>query len=121
MAGHGHTHDHDSAHEHGHHEPDHSHHIVEPTTYYKVFGALMVLLVITLLAAIPDLGVVNVAIAMTIAVAKAVLVLLFFMHLKYNTKLTQFFGAAAFFWLAIMFALILGDYVARHTMHFYPS
>lgn len=85
--GHGHDHAHD-------HQPG-GHHIIEPAVYYKVFGGLMVLLVITLVAAYFDLGSLNLAIAMSIAIAKVVLIVLFFMHLRYSTKLVQFFAGAA--------------------------
>jgi cytochrome c oxidase subunit IV len=101
-----------------HHGEDHTHapggHIVVPTwLYYRVFAALMVLLVLTLVAAARDLGEWNVVIAITIAVIKALLVLLYFMHLRWSTKLVQLFAGAALFWLAILFAITLGDYFTR--------
>jgi cytochrome c oxidase subunit 4 len=89
------------------------HHVIPLSVYYKVFAALMVLLVITLLAASVDLGPWNVIIAMTIAVAKAGLVVLFFMHVRYSSHLVQFFAGATFFWLAILFVLTLSDYFTR--------
>jgi cytochrome c oxidase subunit IV len=101
-----------------HHGDDHTHapggHVVVPTwLYYRVFAALMVLLVLTLVAAARDLGEWNVVIAITIAVIKALLVLLYFMHLRWSTKLVQLFAGAALFWLAILFAITLGDYFTR--------
>jgi cytochrome c oxidase subunit 4 len=89
------------------------HHIVPIPLYLWVFAALMVLLVLTLAAAAKDLGEWNIIIAVTIAVIKAVLVVLFFMHLYWSTKLVKLFGVAALFWLAILFALTLGDYFTR--------
>jgi cytochrome c oxidase subunit IV len=102
---------------HEHHAPNgeghHGHVVVPISLYLKVFAALMVLLVVTLLAAIPDLGPWNIVIAMTIAVAKALLVVLYFMHLRWSTKLVQLFAGAALYWLAILFVLTLNDYMSR--------
>jgi cytochrome c oxidase subunit IV len=104
----------------GHHHPPNAvehegeHHVVPVSVYLTVFAALMVLLVLTLIAAMFNLGEWNIVIAVTIAVIKALLVALYFMHLRWGTRLVQLFGAAALFWLAIMFALTLGDYWSRH-------
>jgi cytochrome c oxidase subunit 4 len=96
------------------HGAGHGGHVVVPTwLYYRVFVALMVFLVLTLVAAAFDLGEWNVVIAITIAVIKALLVLLYFMHLRWSTKLVQLFAGAALFWLAILFAITLGDYFTR--------
>ena len=95
---------------------DHGHggHVVVPIgLYLKVFAALMVLLILTLAAAAIDLGPFNIVIAMTIAVAKALLVVLYFMHLRWSTKLVQLFAGAALYWLAILFVLTLNDYMSR--------
>ncbi len=102
---HGHGHD-----THGH---DDDHHVMPIKTYLIVFSTLMVLLVVTLLAAIPDLGPWNLPIAMAIAVAKALVVMIWFMHLKFSSPLTRLFAGAAFFWLAILFLLTLSDYISR--------
>jgi cytochrome c oxidase subunit IV len=90
------------------------HHVVPVSVYIKVFIALMVLLILTLAAAAVDLGSWNIIIAMTIAVAKAALVVLFFMHVRYSTHLVQFFAGATFFWLMILFVLTLSDYFSRN-------
>ena len=96
------------------HVDDHgTHHIVPIPLYLTVFAALMVLLVLTLVAAHYDLGEWNLVIAMTIAVAKAVLIVLFFMHLRWSTSLVRFFACAALFWLSIMFVMTLQDYFSR--------
>ena len=91
-----------------HHE-DATRHILPVSLYVKVFTALMVLLVITLAAAAVDLsgiwGPMNVIIAMTIAIVKAVLIILYFMHVRYSSKLTWFFSGVAFLWLIVMFTL----------------
>jgi cytochrome c oxidase subunit IV len=89
------------------------HHIVPVSVYLKVFAALMVLLVLTLVAAYFDLGSWNIMIAMTIAVLKAGLVVLYFMHVRYSSHLVKFFAGATFFWLIILFSLTLADYFSR--------
>jgi len=89
------------------------HHIVPLSTYYVVFAALMVLLVLTVLAAKVDLGPWNIIIAMTIAVVKAAMVVLYFMHVRYSSDLVKFVAGATFFWLAILFTLTMSDYFTR--------
>jgi cytochrome c oxidase subunit 4 len=89
------------------------HHVVPTRVYHIVFLALMILLIITLAAAAIDLGPLNVFIAVTIAVIKASLVVLYFMHVRYSTHLVKFFAGATFFWLAILFVLTLSDYFTR--------
>jgi len=99
----------------GHGEP-HSHgdhHIIPTRTYWIVIAWLMVLLIVTLGAAMADLGALNLPIAMAIAVVKAVLVVLYFMHVKFSTRLVKFFAMAALIWLLIMFVLTLQDYLFR--------
>ena len=99
------------------HEPgDHAeHHEEHPTvaTYGWVIMWLMVLLIITLVAAMFDLGEWNLFIAMVIAIVKAGIVMTFFMHLKYSTKLVRFFALGVFFWLLIMFGETMMDFVSR--------
>jgi cytochrome c oxidase subunit IV len=89
------------------------HHVVPIPVYLWVFAALMVLLIVTLVAAAFDLGAWNLPIAMTIAVAKALLVVLYFMHVRYNSRLVWTFAAAGLFWLSILFVLTLTDYLSR--------
>ncbi len=99
-------------------DPEHStHHIVPVGTYLMVFAGLMVLLVMTLVAASFDLGEANLIIAVTIAVLKALLVILYFMHLRWSTKLTQVFAGAALVWLLILFVLTLADFFSRSWIH----
>lgn len=97
---------------------DETHHIVPLSTYFMVFGALMVLLVLTLVVYFfMDLshiwGPANIIVAMTIALAKALLVILCFMHVKYSSKLTWLFAAVPFIFVSIMFLLTMNDYFAR--------
>jgi len=73
----------------------------------------MVLLLLTVAVAQFHLGAFGIVLALTIAIIKAVLVVLYFMHLRYSSRLTWVFAGAGFVWLAIMFAFILSDYVSR--------
>ena len=88
-------------------------HIVSPKIYYTIFIALTVLTVVTWSVAKLDLGKMNAVVAMTIAVIKATLVVLYFMHVRYSSRLTWVFVGAGFFWLAIMVALTLSDFMTR--------
>ena len=88
-------------------------HIVPPRTYYLIFLTLMACTAITVAVAYLDLGPLNVVVAMTIAVLKATLVVLFFMHVKYGTRLTWAVVAGSMFWLGILLVLTLGDYLTR--------
>jgi len=87
--------------------------VVPTKTYLAIFVALMALLAITVGVAYVDLGGLNLAVAMGIAIAKAALIVSFFMHLRYGRKLTWVFAGAGFFWLAIMLVLTMGDYATR--------
>jgi cytochrome c oxidase subunit 4 len=79
-----------------------------------VFALLMILLALTVIAAfVINLGNANILVALSIAIVKAVLVVLYFMHVKYASRLTKIFVASAFLWLALLFALTFGDYLTR--------
>jgi cytochrome c oxidase subunit 4 len=88
-------------------------HIVSRNVYFTIFIALVVLTVATWSVAKMDLGRMNAVVALTIAVIKATLVVLYFMHVRYSSKLTWVFVGAGFFWLAIMVGLTLSDYMTR--------
>jgi len=90
-----------------------SEHILPTRTYYTIYVALLVCTYLTWQVAVFDLGPLNTVAALTIAVFKAVLVVLFFMHAKYSTKLTWIVIASGVFWLGILLALTLGDYLTR--------
>jgi cytochrome c oxidase subunit IV len=90
-----------------------SEHIVPPKIYVGIFLSLMVLTAATVAAAYVNLGSFNIVIALAIASLKATLVVLYFMHARYSPKRTQLVIIAAVFWLAIMLALTLSDYVTR--------
>ena len=87
--------------------------VVEPMALYiVVYGLLMALLAATVAAASYDLGRGNVVIALVIAVIKALLVILFFMHVRHSSRLTWLFVAAGFCWLSILLTLTMTDYIS---------
>jgi len=85
-----------------------------PKLYIGIILTLMTLTVATWLIAFVNLGIFNPVVALTIAVIKAVLVILFFMHVRYSSKLTMVTVGAGFFWLLIMITLSLSDYLSRY-------
>lgn len=89
-------------------------HIVSRRTYLWVWAALMALMMLTALLSRMDLGAWSTPIALTIAVAKAVLVILFFMHVRYESHpMTLVVVVGGFFWLGILLALSMSDYLSR--------
>src|SRR5688572_10143629 len=92
-------------------------HISPKSTDYATFGALMALTALTVYVAYLHLGWLNFPVAITIALTKASLVVLFFMHVKYSSKLTKLLVASTFFFLASLFGLTMTDYLSRgwHT------
>ena len=90
-----------------------SQHVVPTRTYYTIFAILMLCTAATVGIAFVDLGPFNAVAALTIAVFKATLVVLFFMHVKYSTRLTWAVVAGSVFWLGILLTLTLGDYLTR--------
>ncbi len=90
-----------------------AHVIVPRSTYFAVFAALIVLTGVTTTVAFFDLGLLNPVVALSIAIVKATLVVLFFMHLRYSSQLTWVVGGAALFWLGILLLLLLSDYATR--------
>jgi cytochrome c oxidase subunit 4 len=120
-----------------------SDHIVPPRTYYAIFAVLMLCTGLTVAIAFVDLGdfaagrvpglvyriadvatvtavadSLNVIAALAIATFKAVLVVLFFMHVKYSTRLTWAVVVGSVFWLGILLALTFADYVTRSWLTF---
>jgi cytochrome c oxidase subunit IV len=91
-------------------------HVMPIRTNVLVFVALLVLLVLTVGAAQLPLGVLHLPVAMTIATSKAVLIVLFFMHLLHSHRLMMIISAASFLWLGIMVALTLNDYLSRGVL-----
>src|SRR6266852_1117979 len=93
------------------HEPPH--HITPVTTYVFVFAALAAGTLLTWFASTIDLGWANTPIALIIATTKAVLVILFFMHVIHSTRLTWVVVIASFIWLGVLFVLTFTDYLTR--------
>ncbi len=89
-------------------------HIVPGKIYVLVFATLIVLTSVTTGVAFLDLGPLNAVLALTIAVCKMLLVVLFFMHVRYSTPLTKIVVVAGFFWLMILIALTLSDFRTRN-------
>ncbi|HYX23114.1 MAG TPA: cytochrome C oxidase subunit IV family protein [Thermoanaerobaculia bacterium] len=88
-------------------------HVTSRKVYFLVFAALLALTLATVLVAELDLGVFNDVAALVIAVTKAMLVLLFFMHIRHSTRMTVLTAVAGFFWLAILIGLTMADYASR--------
>ncbi len=95
------------------HHDEHEHHIVSPKVYVVIFLALLALTSLTVGASFIEMGIFNPIIALGIAVIKAVLVVLFFMHVKYSTKLTKLTVGAGVFTFFILIGMTLADYFTR--------
>jgi cytochrome c oxidase subunit 4 len=95
---------------------DHTPHIVPKSIYYTIFALLMLGTAITVAVAFVDLGALNTVVALAIACMKATLVVLFFMHLKYSSRLTWAVVAGSVFWLLILLALTYNDYLTRYIL-----
>ena len=85
-------------------------------TYITVWAGLLILLGLTVGAAYVPLGPFNTITAVSIAVIKAVIIALYFMHLRNSPHLMWVFAGAGFFWLLILFTLVFGDYATRSWM-----
>jgi cytochrome c oxidase subunit 4 len=92
---------------------DREHHIVSPRIYLTIVLALLVLTATTVGASYIDLGVLNPIIALAIAAFKMMLVVLFFMHVKYSTKLTKLTVGAGLFTFLVLVGMTLADYFTR--------
>jgi cytochrome c oxidase subunit IV len=88
-------------------------HVAPKSLYYLIFGALMVFTIITVEVATHNFGILNFPVAIGIAITKATLVILFFMHAKYSSRLTKLFVGTAFFFLIILLSLTMTDYLSR--------
>lgn len=82
-------------------------------TYATVFGALLVLTGVTVLASRVNLGPLNTALALSIAGGKGFLVAAYFMHLRGGSRLTWVVAGGGFAWLLILIALTMSDYLTR--------
>ena len=88
-------------------------HVASPKLYYSVFAALIVGTILTYLAALVDFGFFNNVVMLAIAVTKMMLVILFFMGVRWNTRLTWVVAGSGFFFLLIMFTITMSDYMTR--------
>lgn len=88
-------------------------HVAPKSMYYLVFLALLVGTGLTVAAAFIDMGAMNNVVMLLIAVIKATLVVLFFMHVRWSSRLTWVIAMAGFFWLLILFGVTMSDYMTR--------
>jgi cytochrome c oxidase subunit IV len=89
------------------------HHVAPVRLYLAVFGILIAGTILTVVAASFDLGPMNNIVMLTIACFKATAVVLYFMHVRWGTRLTWVVAASGFFWLLIMFTFTMTDYMSR--------
>lgn len=94
-----------------------SQHILPLRVYFSVFAALLAFTALTVWVAYQDFGELNIYVALGIAGTKASLVLLYFMHVKYASRLTQLFSVSGFIWLAILLGFVLTDVNTRDWLH----
>jgi cytochrome c oxidase subunit 4 len=92
---------------------EHAHHIVSPVVYVAILFALLVGTALTVWASYVDLGIWNPILAIAIACTKATLVVLFFMHVKYSSKLTKLTVGAGIFMFLTLISMTLADYISR--------
>jgi cytochrome c oxidase subunit 4 len=95
-------------------------HVSPLRVYFGIFGALMVLSAITVGAAFLNLGQFNSVVALAIASVKATLVILFFMHVKYSSRLTKLTVVVSLFFVVILFAETMMDYATRGLPNLEP-
>ena len=96
-------------------------HVSSPKLYVVVFLALMAFTVITVAVAYQDLGPLNDVVALTIAMTKTLLVVLYFMHVRYSTRLTALTAVGGLVFLGILIVLTLNDYIARGAILAVPG
>lgn len=91
-----------------------SQHVILPQKlYFQIFAVLLTLTCVTVAVAYIDLGPLNNVMALSIAMTKTILVILYFMHVRYSSHLTWVFVGAGFFWLLILIAFTLSDVFSR--------
>ncbi|HVW10513.1 MAG TPA: cytochrome C oxidase subunit IV family protein [Bryobacteraceae bacterium] len=96
---------------------DHAeHHIVPKRVYFAVFAALIVLTWVTAIVSTINLGALNIFVALSIAIFKASLVILFFMHVKYGTRLTKMIVLCGLYWLLLLLFIAMADLWTRGWM-----
>ena len=90
-----------------------SNHVLPLKVYFMIAAALFVLLAVTIGVAMVDLGRYNVVLALLVAVIKAVLVVLYFMHVRFSSRLTWLFASGGILWLIILFSFTMSDFLTR--------
>jgi len=100
------------------HDPDAGHaeneqHIVSPKVYFIIFLSLLLGTLLTIGASYLEMGPWNPVVAIAIAVVKATLVVLFFMHIKYSSKLMKLTVGAGLFTFMVLVGMSLADYISR--------
>jgi len=88
-------------------------HVAPVKLYLGIFGILMIGTILTVIVAFYDLGAMNNVVMLTIACVKALFVILYFMHVRWSTRLTWVVVASGFFWLLILFSYTMMDYLTR--------
>src|SRR4051794_26055876 len=86
--------------------------------YFTIFIMLMVLLVAAIVAGLAIGGTTGTILGFAIGITKAVLIIMYFMHVRYGTRLTWIFATASFLWLGILLVMTLNDYMTRQTAAF---
>jgi cytochrome c oxidase subunit 4 len=94
-------------------------HVVPVRVYVTIFFSLMILTGLTIVASFYNFGEWNTIIAVTIAIVKATLVVLYFMHLRYSDNVVRLSVVAGVFWLALLLSLTLSDYFSRPWLQIY--
>jgi cytochrome c oxidase subunit IV len=92
---------------------EHEHHVTPPGVYIVIFATLLVLTAVTVGASYIEMGIFNPIVALAIGVVKATLVVLFFMGVKYSTKLTKLTVFSGLFTFLVLIGMTLADYISR--------
>jgi cytochrome c oxidase subunit 4 len=95
-----------------------THHVVPLRVYFAVFAALIILTAVTIQVAYLDMGNLNTPAALGIASVKALLVTLYFMHVRYSSRLIWLTAAAGVIWLGFLILITLTDYLSRGWLPF---
>jgi cytochrome c oxidase subunit 4 len=98
-----------------------SEHVTPKRTYFAIWAALLVLTYATVAVSRVDWGRLNTVLALTIAVSKALLVVLYFMHVRYSSRLTKLVVVGGFLWLALLIGLTMADEVTRAWIPLPPN
>ncbi len=94
---------------------EHVEHVTSPFASFVVFVLLLVLLVATVLAAAIEHHVIGIVVALSIATVKAVLIIYYFMNVRFADVVTRLFVVSAFLWLLLLITLLMADYLTRES------